>query len=302
MNRIRRADTIALWASFALLAACQLHAKESTESTEGRPAEITWHTNYGEAMTVAKLQEKMLLIYFSGDQSTANGSQFEAALRDEKISEHIEDYVFTRLPLDATITVEGKPVRLLEHGAFAELSGKSGVAIIDMVHRDADYYGHVVTTLPLVPGRYYHFRPEHVRVALELPAGTHTQRTMVFAVRIHPEAPSSTKGEIDSMLLDEACNHCDHQAQIRVQGHHNWGSRFQRITGRLPHGLHAQEIVAESWPHQTIMDAAVDCVHSWRQSSGHWSAVRSQQPRFGYDMRRGTNGIWYATGLFGNRH
>ncbi|HJT35965.1 MAG TPA: hypothetical protein VJ783_28310, partial [Pirellulales bacterium] len=41
-------------------------------------------------------------------------------------------------------------------------------------------------------------------------------------------------------------------------------------------------------------------VDSWRHSSGHWSAVYHRQPRFGYDMKRGVNGIWYATGLFGN--
>jgi hypothetical protein len=47
-----------------------------------------------------------------------------------------------------------------------------------------------------------------------------------------------------------------------------------------------------------LVAAAIDCVHSWRQSSGHWSAVRSRHRFYGYDMKRGSNGIWYATGIF----
>jgi hypothetical protein len=58
-------------------------------------------------------------------------------------------------------------------------------------------------------------------------------------------------------------------------------------------------VVAESWPGQELVEACVDCVHSWRQSSGHWSAVQGRQRAFGYDIRRGFNGIWYATGIFG---
>jgi hypothetical protein len=182
------------------------------------------------------------------------------------------------------------------------LNGREGVAIVDFANRDQPFYGYVVSLLPLQPGRYYRYQAKHLPVVLDLPAGTLTQRTMIFAVRIHPEAPASATGELCNVLTDEATHHSTYQSRIRVQGHHRWGERFARITGRLPGGLHAQEVVAESWPHEDVVDAAVDCVDCWRQSSGHWSAVRTWQPRFGYDMRRGSNGIWYATGLFGNRN
>jgi hypothetical protein len=39
-------------------------------------------------------------------------------------------------------------------------------------------------------------------------------------------------------------------------------------------------------------------VASWRQSSGHWRAVSGHHAAYGYDIRRGGNGIWYATGIF----
>ena len=69
----------------------------------------------------------------------------------------------------------------------------------------------------------------------------------------------------------------------------------------LPGNVLAQEVVAESWPNETLVEACVECVDSWRQSPGHWSAVRSRHPLFGYDIKRGRNGIWYATGIFGLR-
>ena len=58
------------------------------------------------------------------------------------------------------------------------------------------------------------------------------------------------------------------------------------------------EVVAESWPDQDLMDSCVDCVASWRQSEGHWNAVKAKQVSYGYDIREGSNGIWYATGIF----
>jgi hypothetical protein len=120
-------------------------------------------------------------------------------------------------------------------------------------------------------------------------------------VRIHPERPQSVHGQFDGTLAVEAERHSTHQAAITVQGHHNWENRFHQISARLPGGLHAQEVVAESWPNETLVEAAVECVHCWRQSPGHWGAVRQRHPLFAFDIKRGRNGIWYATGLFGRR-
>jgi hypothetical protein len=106
-------------------------------------------------------------------------------------------------------------------------------------------------------------------------------------------------GQLHPVLADEASKHSTYQASITVQGHHSWDSRFQRINSKV--GGLAQEVVAESWPNEGLVDACIDCVQSWRQSPGHWGAVRARQPLFGYDIKRGRNGIWYATGIFGRR-
>ena len=297
-----------------LLLVCQLIAistisraadvAEKTErlETPPAPAGIDWHVDYGEAMRVAKAQRKMMFVWFYSAPRTQFDQRFESVtLRDAKILTLLDRYVAVKLPTGAKITVDGKESRLLDHAAFQEMKRSSGIAIIDFQHRDTEHYGYVVTALPFSPGKYYRFRPEHLAVVLDLPPGTLTQRTLVFAVRIHPEKPASTRGQIDPTLVTEAKSHSNYQATIRVQGHHHWGQRFPRIA-RLLFGLRPQEIVAESWPHEGLVDAAVDVVDSWHHSSGHWQAVYSNQNRFGYDMKKGSNGIWYATGLFGNNH
>lgn len=143
------------------------------------------------------------------------------------------------------------------------------------------------------------YTPEQLEIIRNLPPGTPTQQAIIYAIRTHPDAPASTNGTFDPMLAKEAERHSLHQARIQSQGHHNWDRRFRRINAALPAGMTATEVCAESWPGQTLAEAAAECVNSWRQSPGHWAAVSTACPLYGYDMKRGRNGVWYATGIFG---
>jgi hypothetical protein len=284
----------------ALPAAQVEQPAEEAVDGEVPPTAQAVHTDYRKAMQEAAEDRKMLFIYFYEPGPNAARQAFETlTLADEGIQEKLKRYVFLKVPRDASIELDGKTISLLGHPAFAEMLGRQGVAVVDLVHVRADYYGHVVSTFPFTKGKYY--RKEGLSIILDLPAGTLTQRTMIYAVRIHPEAPASTQGQFHSVLAEEAKLSSNHQASILVQGHHSWDARFHRINAKLPNGLMAQEVVAESWPNENLVEACVDCVHSWRQSPGHWGAVRSRHPLFGYDIKRGRNGIWYATGIFGQR-
>ena len=276
-------------------------APPEPEATPAGPAALVWHTDYRKAMDEAVAQKKMLFIFFHDPVQTAARKAFETeTLESPSIKQRLEErYVLAKLPRNAQIKIQGRPTRLLNHAAFSEMLGKQGIAILDLAHPTADYYGRAVSTFPFTPGKYY--LTQATEIILDLPPGTLTQRTMIYAVRIHPERPASAYGNFTRVLADEAKQHSLYQASINVQGHHSWDSRFERINGKLPGGMMAQEVVAESWPNQTLVDACVECVHSWRRSPGHWGAVRSRQPLFGYDIKRGRNGIWYATGIFGRR-
>ncbi len=261
---------------------------------------LEWMSDYALAMAKAETEERMLLIYFENPDGSGGCAQFEAeTLSQAKVCEGLKSYVCLKLACGAGVNIEGAETVLLRHRSFQEMVGLPGIAMVDFTDSEDSYYGQVVSTFPFLGGKAY--EPFQMDVILNLPPGELTQRTLIYAVRTHPDAPRSTSGELDLYLVSEAESHSVHQARIRLQGHHSWESRFHKINRRLPGGLLASEVCAESWPGQNLLEAAIDCVHCWRQSSGHWRSVKAAHPVFGYDIRRGSNGIWYATGIFGKR-
>lgn len=260
--------------------------------------DLFWYDSYAKAYDKAKSSRKMLLVNFVPTGASRAQQELEATITARpQWQRKLKQFILCKVPAGAQITTGGKPVQLLRHAAFGEMHGHPGIAVVDLASEGKPHYGHVVSAFPFMTSKYYHWQTQHFAAVLDLPPGTITQRTMIWAVRTHPERPASTSGLHDPALADAASSHSRHQASLGVQGHHNWNGRFHRLRRLLGGGLPV-EVVAESWPGQTMIDSCVDCVDSWRQSSGHWSAVRSNQSRFGFDIRRGRNGIWYGTGIF----
>jgi hypothetical protein len=293
------ARCLTLSASFAvmILAVAIGFAAEPKAGSRDDVPPVSWQTNYAKATAVAEGANKMLFIRFHDSAADGPSQRLKTeALDDPQVRGKLQDYVCLQLPVDAKITVQGKSVVLLEHEAFREMLGKPGIAIVDYRTSDAKLRGLVTSQFPVTDTLRY--TPEQMAVILTLPPGTLTQRTMIYAVRIHPDRPASTDGKMLPTLLEEAQSHSQYQANICVQGHHFWESRFHRIRSRMPRraGL-PREVCAESWGGENLVDAAVECVRCWRLSSGHWSAVSSPSRFYGYDIKRGGNGVWYATGI-----
>ena len=164
------------------------------EVTANKPVpepELDWYEDYRDAHRQASDEGRMLLIYFYDRQWTPMRTWFEQqVLTDGGIKDKLAEYVLLRLPVDASISLEGRPTPLLRHASFSEMQGRSGIAIIDLAHRKETYYKYVVSTFPFTRGRYY--RGPVISAILSLPPGTLTQRTMIYAVRTHPERPAST--------------------------------------------------------------------------------------------------------------
>jgi hypothetical protein len=273
-----------------------LFASDETELTS-----LDWLEDYHEALSRAEATRQMVLIWFRDPAWEANDEAFERAILDDPaITTLIQQrFVTVKLPVDAAASSDGESAPLMKHPAFAEMLGLPGFAILDLTDTSSPHFRRVVSVYPF---KGHYIAKERLAALLELPLGTLTQRTLIFAVRTHPEQPFSARSHLSPLLAQETESHASYQASITLQGHHHWESRFHSINARLPAGLVAQEVCAESWPGQTLVEAADDCVHAWRQSPGHWEAVRSRHALFGYDMQRGNNGIWYATGIFARQH
>jgi hypothetical protein len=290
--------------AFSLAVAACLPAEELPPTRQPEPhqaKEIDWQTDYAAALDEAASHGRMTLIWFYDPQAPENNSHFaKTTQQDPRVIALIErDCVAVKLPTSARARVNDQHVELLRHPDFREMLGRPGLALIDMTDCGSSLFRRVVSIYPFAKQA---ITADQLITLLELPRGTLTQRTLIFAVRTHAERPASAASRFSPLLAGESESHSAHQARITVQGHHNWDSRFHSINARLPRGLVAQEVCAESWPGQNLLDAAVECVHSWRQSPGHWSAVSRQSEYFAYDMKRGRNGIWYATGIFARRH
>ncbi len=210
-------------------------------------------------------------------------------MADGEVRGKLQGFVCARLPLDVKIPIDGKEKVLLEQNVFREMLGKPGVAILDFADRSSTTYGRVVSTFPITRKLWY--TPRRMLVILGLPRGTLTQRTLIYAVRIHPEHPASTGGLIDGYLVEEAESHSGHQARIRRQGHHQWETRFHRITARLKGGLIAKEVCAESWPGEPLVEAAVECVRCWRYCGARWATRWPRRCRCGGQRGAGGPGL-----------
>ena len=97
----------------------------------------------------------MLFIYFCDACDDSPCERFKKeTLDDPQVRRKLQDYVCLRLPLDAKITVQGKPVVLLEDEAFGEMLGKPGVAIVDYRSK-GELRGCAVSDFPLTESLWY---------------------------------------------------------------------------------------------------------------------------------------------------
>ena len=176
----------------------------SAADSDKRVAEIagvTWLTDYDSSYRTAVEQRRMLLINFTSPQQCACQCDVDDAISSQpEIREKLENMVLCRVPVDATIERQGETQTLLAAGAFSPLRNGPGIVMIDLTDRESPHYGRPVTFLPFQSGKYYRFSTKGLATALDLPPGSLTQRTMIWAVRMHPEQPQSTSGQLDPHL------------------------------------------------------------------------------------------------------
>mgnify|MGYP000635364716 CR=1 FL=1 len=168
------------------------------------PPAIAWQSDYVAAYQKAEAARRMLVIYFSetapADESQACVATLFAAAEFRR---GFAGMTCLRLPLDAKVAdEEGRPIRLIDHFSMTELHKQPGFALIDFREPESKHFARVVSLLPIGGKR----RPTIAGVAAlaDLPAGSLTQRTLIWAVRIHGESPASTSGRFEPILAAAA--------------------------------------------------------------------------------------------------
>jgi hypothetical protein len=103
---------------------------------------------------------------------------------------------------------------------------------------------------------------------------------------------------LHQVLQRAAEEHAVYQASVHTQGHQGWDARVAELRRQMPDCHTFKEVANESWPGQDTVAAAYEMYRSWRLSVRHWSAVNGRCRYYGYSMRRGSKGVWYACGIF----
>jgi hypothetical protein len=260
--------------------------------------ELSWHTDYSAAFRDAEAQHRMLLVFFRDEERPAASDKFEKnVLSNKQLNDELIEYVRLVLPLSAEkpYRIPESAGRLIDEPSFAHMHRRAGIAIIDMMDRkDKLLFGQVVSAHPF--GTSLSETLHGTQAVLRLPRGTLTQRTLTFAVRMHPAGPQSAFGRCNAFL----CSQCTVSSRLMSQygsvGHHDWGNRSAQIGSAL--GRSPSEVAAMSG-NGSVVDAAFEIVNQWAGSPTHWGMVASPSAMFGYDMVQGPGG-WYGTGLFVN--
>jgi len=297
------------------LLSCTAFAQDAATASDAAesPAPLVWHDSYEAARSKAIEKHTCLWLVFHDAEPAQIDSWKNQIDRDLPLQAFLQKQSCALISIHSENQAKEDSVadgsqRLVNHPAFVELRQRAGLVVVDFREPDSPNFRQVISVVP--NGWCDASRDNHppllpkltdLREVTRLPLCSLTVRTLLLAVRTHPDSPQSTDGEFHPVLHSEAVKHAKLQADLGVQGHHDWGVRFQRINEQLPTDVIAQEVCAESWSGQGLLAAARECVHSWHQSPGHWNAVSARHPFFGYDMQRGANGTWYATGIFGKR-
>jgi hypothetical protein len=260
--------------------------------------EPTWHSDYDTAAALAKKEKKDLVIHFRADDS------LDTAFQEEAVKKKLANFVCLRVP----DSYEYGGQRLLDQPAIEDMMGRPGLAVINFHDTESPTYRLAISTHPFVASRYRWapgYGAREIGVILDLPeSATLSQRSMIYAIRVHPEQPRSVHGTPHRAFLGHAERHSQTQARSQRQHHADIIAASQRMSAESGEHVGAgSEVVAESWGRfvggENVLEAAFSCVDAWRHSSGHWGAVSRLHRFFGYDIARGANGTWYATGIFG---
>lgn len=284
-------------------------ADELADYTPTHTTPVHWETNYAHAVKTAKESSRCLLIYLYADNSTTIPEELAALpvitacqkfdtiiLDDGAVRTALNRYVLLKLPIDAVVTSEdGTVVPISSLPGFEHIIGHPGLIAIDFENKEEPYYGELVGILPFLQG--ISATTEQTETFLNLPPGTLTQRTLTYAVRIHPDKPLSTEGIPAPIMLQLTTEHALYQAERNVLTHQNFGVRSGQAQEELGSGTPA-EICAQSQSGLGLFEGAIACMRAWRYSSAHWSIAKRTHRYYGYDMALGKNGAWYGVGFF----
>jgi hypothetical protein len=131
-------------------------------------------------------------------------------------------------------------------------------------------------------------------------------QTLVRVLKSH-KALSVTNGKYHPVFQSLAQRHSAVQAArnwhnqwYRSYAHSGWAEREIELVARVPEAKGFAEICC--WAGAGDAEKAAEMIFaSWQSSAEHWAFLSGLYDFWGYAMHQSLTGIWYATGIVGQK-
>ena len=275
------------------------------EPVSENPAEsISWHSDYLAAYVEASQEKRYLLMLFrenvfGGKPLASTDSVFAPSMRPM-----LEQFSRVELPLNTAMPNVSKnnqdieqddlPNLLLKHRSFRHLGMRPGIAVVDLTDQASPNHARVVSVLPLPESGQ--FNNADLMLALNLPQGAISQRTLLLAIRSTVPDSSLSMREFSQALIELAHRNSRFMANSGQVGSFDQEHREQRIEKEFGPQAELKELVFATESKTTIHDAALQAVTSWISNSESFDILDSPAKAMGMEMfQNSESGRWFVT-------
>ena len=281
------------------------HVEKVEKPDSEAPAEsLSWHSDYLAAYVEASQEKRFLLMLFrenaiGGEPLAPTDSVFDPSLRPM-----LEQFSRVELPLNAAMpNVSSKsedpeqdalPNLLLKHRSFRHLGMRPGIAVVDLTDPASPNHARVVSVLPLPENGQ--FNNADLMLALNLPQGAISQRTLLFAIRSTVPDSSLSMREFSQTLIELAHRNSRFMANAGQVGSFDRENRAQQIEKEFGPQAKLKELVFATEAETRIQDAALQAVTSWISNSESFDILDSPARAMGMEMfQNSESGRWFVT-------
>ena len=278
---------------------------EPVEKPTADPAEsLSWHSDYLAAYVEASQEKRYLLMLVRenvvGGEPLASADEiFAPSMRPM-----LEQFSRVELPLNAAMPNLSRndnnsqqndlPNLLLKHRSFRHLGMRQGIAVVDLTDPASPNHARVVSVLPLPESGQ--FNGDDLMLALNLPKGAISQRTLLFAIRSTVPDSSLSMRKFSPALIELAHRNSRYMANAGQIGSFDQETRQQRIEEEFGQQAELRELVFATESEATIHDAALQAVTSWISNSKSFEILDSPATAMGMDMFQDSeSGRWFVT-------
>ena len=273
-------------------------------TTEASAEPLSWHDDYLAAYVEAAKEKRYLLMFFRdvsfGEEPLASAETvFTPSLRPM-----LEQFSRVELPLNAAMPVlsdkeDGSqknelPDLLLKHRSFRHLGMRPGIAVVDLTDPGSQNHARVVSVLPMPESGQYN--DDDLMLALNLPKGAISQRTLLLAIRSTVPDSSLSMREFSPALIELAHRNSQYMARAGKAGSFDQENRQQRIEEEFGPQAELKQLVFATDSKTTIQDAALQAVTSWIGTSESFDILDTPAEAMGMDMFQDSkSGRWFVT-------